>query len=195
MKSMKIIRQALLVIFAAGALLVPVSFKAKALKLAPVAAAERQPDIGVKGYFSLDKAQRGRTVQAAVVMEIPKGYHVNANKTLSKFLIPTTVKIEDVGDGVKVGFVGYPNAIVRKFSFSEDKLAVYEGRAVMRFTLTIPAGFPHSKMLVKARVKYQSCSDEVCFAPATRDLEIWIGIAGDKETPKRTNGNIFGKKG
>ncbi|MBV9211117.1 MAG: hypothetical protein JOZ52_10835 [Acidobacteria bacterium] len=194
MKSMKIIRQALLLILAAGALCVPVNLKAKAMPLARVVAAAQEPNIGVKGYFSLDKAQPGRTLQAAVVMEIPKGYHINANKTLSKFLIPTTVKIENVGDGVKVGSVSYPRALIRKFSFSEDELAVYEGRAVMRFTLTIPAGFPHSKMLVKARVKYQSCSNEVCYAPATRDLELWIGIAADKETPKSANGNIFGGK-
>jgi len=186
MKSMKIIRQALLLILAAGALCVPVNLKAKAMPLARVVAAAQEPNIGVKGYFSLDKAQPGRTLQAAVVMEIPKGYHINANTT--------TVKIENVGDGVKVGSVSYPRALIRKFSFSEDELAVYEGRAVMRFTLTIPAGFPHSKMLVKARVKYQSCSNEVCYAPATRDLELWIGIAADKETPKSANGNIFGGK-
>ncbi|HEY0547925.1 MAG TPA: protein-disulfide reductase DsbD domain-containing protein [Pyrinomonadaceae bacterium] len=191
---MKIIRQALLLIFALSALSLPVSFKAKAKPLTTVAAA-RQPNIGVNGYFSVEKAQRGRTVQAAVVVEVPKGYHINANKTLSKFLIPTTLKIDNVGDGVKVSSISYPRAIVRKFSFSEDDLAVYEGRAVLRFTLTIPAGFPHTKMLVKAKVKYQSCSDEVCFAPATRDLDLWIGIAADKETPKRANGNIFGRKG
>lgn len=193
MKSMKIIRTALLFALALGALIVPANLKAKATPLSGVAAA-RQPSIDINGYYAQEKAQRGRTIQAAVVMEIPKGYHINANKTLSKFLIPTTVKLEDVGDGVRVGAVTYPRAIVRQFSFSEDKLAVYEGRAVMRFTLTIPAGFPHSKMLVKARVRYQSCSDEVCYAPATREVSMWIGIADDKETPKRANGNIFGGK-
>jgi hypothetical protein len=194
MKSMKTIRQALLFIFALGAFIIPVSFKAGATPLSSIKAA-RQPDIGVKGYYAMEKAQRGRAISAAIVMEIPKGYHVNANRTLSKFLVPTTLKIDDVGDGVKVGGISYPRALVRDFSFSKDKLAVYEGRAVMRFNVTIPANFPHSKMLLRARVKYQSCSDEVCYAPASRDVTMWIDIAGDKETPKRANGNIFGKKG
>ena len=33
------------------------------------AAPAPDPNIGVKGYYSNDKAQRGRTVQAAIVME------------------------------------------------------------------------------------------------------------------------------
>lgn len=192
---MKTIRQALLYVLAVGALAAFVNFKAEATPTLSIVAAARQPNIGVNGYYSMEKAQRGRTISAAVVMEIPKGYHVNANRTLSKFLVPTTLKIEDVGDGVKVGVIGYPNAIVREFSFSKDKLAVYEGRAVIRFNVTIPANFPHSKMLLKARVKYQSCSDEVCYAPASRDISMWIDIAGDKDSVKRANGNIFGRKG
>ncbi|MBV9960119.1 MAG: hypothetical protein JO360_16960 [Acidobacteria bacterium] len=190
---MKIIRLALLFALALGALVVPVDLKAKTAALSSVAPA-RQPDISINGYYAQDKARPGSTIQAAVVIDIPKGYHINANKTLSKFLIPTTLKMDDVGDGVRVNPVSYPRAIVRKFSFSEDQLAVYEGRAVMRFSLTIPATFPHSKMLLKVRVKYQSCSDEVCFAPTTRELTMWLGMAGTNETPKRTNGNIFGGK-
>src|SRR2546422_7729555 len=48
------------------------------------AAPTPEPNIGVNGYFASDRAQRGRIIQAAVVMEIPSGYHVNANRTLNK---------------------------------------------------------------------------------------------------------------
>jgi hypothetical protein len=152
------------------------------------------PNIGVNGYFSMDKAQRGRTIQAAVLLDIPNGYHVNSNKPIGKYQIPTSLKIE-VGDGVKASAVSYPRAIVKSFTFSDEKLAVFEGRAYLRFNLTIPAAFPHSKMLVKARVKYQSCSDSECYAPATREKDMWIEIAGDKDSVKPANGQVFGKKG
>ena len=52
------------------------------------------PNISVKGYFANDKAQRGRTVQAAVVIEIPSGYHINSNRPLESFLIATSLKID-----------------------------------------------------------------------------------------------------
>src|ERR1700752_2770339 len=72
-----------------------------------------QPNIEIKGYYANDKAPRGRVVRAAIVMEIPSGYHVNANKPLGKYAIPTTVKIE-APKGVTVGPVSFPRAIVRK---------------------------------------------------------------------------------
>ena len=50
-----------------------------------IAAPTPQPNIEVKGYYSNDKAQRGRTMRAAIVIEIPSGYHVNANRPLGKF--------------------------------------------------------------------------------------------------------------
>ncbi len=159
-----------------------------------VVAPAQPPNIGVNGYFSMNKARRGGTIQAAVLLDIPDGYHVNSNKPIGKYQIPTSLKIE-VGDGVKTSAVSYPRALVKSFSFSDEKLAVFEGRAYLRFNLIIPASFPHSKMLVKARVKYQSCSDSECYAPATREKEMWIDIAGDQDAVKAANGQIFGKKG
>ncbi|MBC7911587.1 MAG: hypothetical protein H7Y30_13855 [Pyrinomonadaceae bacterium] len=174
---MNINRRAMLFMLAAVMVAASINFNlaAKPAALLPVAPVMPQPDISVSGSFASKKAQRGRNLQATVVLDIPKGYHVNANRTLSKYLVPTTLKIE-VGDKVKVGSISYPKAITRTFSFSEEKLAVYEGRAAMRFNLTIPADFPHSKMLVKASVKYQSCSDSECYPPVTRAIEMWIDM-------------------
>lgn len=152
-----------------------------------------QPNIRVNGFFSADKAQRGRTVQAAVVLDIPDGFHINSNRPLAKFLIPTSVKIEAPG-GIKVGAVSYPRAQLRAFSFSEEKLSVYEGRAVLRFSVTIPADFATGVTELRARVKYQSCNDEACFPPATRSINMPISVVGAGESVKRINANIFGGK-
>lgn len=150
-----------------------------------------QPDISINSYYSMTKAQRGRTLQGAVLIDIPGGYHVNSNRPSGKYLIATAVTLSP-RDGVKVGAVRYPRAILRTFSFSNDKLSVFEGRAIMRFNVTIPADFPHSKMELKAKVRYQSCSDKECYAPATRDVSLWIDVVNPNESTKRTNRNIFG---
>src|SRR5437867_10477177 len=95
------------------------------------AALTPEPNIGVNGYFAVDKAQRGRVFQAAIVMEIPAGYHVNSNRPLNKYSIPTSLKIE-APRGVTVGHVVYPRAIVRKLrAVNNEPLAVYEGRAIL----------------------------------------------------------------
>ena len=138
--------------------LVPIQANFRAAS-APAPAPE--PNIGVNGYYANDKAQRGRTVQAAIVMEIPSGYHVNSNRPLGKYAIATSLKIE-APRGITIGPVTYPRAIVRKLKASNNEaLAVYEGRAIIRFNVTVPASYQGSEIVLKARLRYQSCNDEV----------------------------------
>ena len=148
-------------------------------------------NININGFFASDRVPRGTTVQAALVMDIPGGFHVNSSRPLSSFSVPTTVKI-DVPRGVRVSAVTFPRAQVRKLSFSNDPLAVYEGRAVVRFNVTVPANQEIGMIELRARVRYQSCNDEVCFPPVTREVTMPIAIAGANEQVRRINGNLFG---
>lgn len=182
-------RRLTLLMTAAALLLVPANFNAT-----PPALTALQPNIAVNGFYSADKAQRGRTIQAAIVMDIPGGYHVNANKPLGKYAIATTVKLDPPG-GIKASPITFPRANVRSFSFSQEKLAVYEGRAVMRFNVTVPANFEPGVTELRASVRFQSCSDDACFPPVTRIVTMPIGIVGATEPVKRINTQIFGGGG
>ncbi len=156
------------------------------------AAPEPQPNIGVNGYYASDKVQRGRTVPAAIVIDIPAGYHVNANRPLGKYAIPTALKIE-APRGVTVGLVSYPRAIVRKLKAGNNEpLAVYEGRAILRFNVTVPASYKGNEVVLKARLRYQSCNDEVCYPPKNQDVDLGIGVVGPADRIQRANGWVFG---
>ena len=133
------------------------------------------PNIGVNGSLAPSKARKGRTVQGTVVMDIPNGYHVNSNKPLERFLIPTQLKIEAPG-GIRVGPIRYPRALLRNLKFSKNKVAVFEGRTTIRFTATVPAGFSSNSAELKARLRYQSCSDEVCFPPQNKNVSLWLNV-------------------
>jgi thiol:disulfide interchange protein DsbD len=151
-----------------------------------------QSNIGVNGFFAADRAQRGRSVQAAVVLDIPHGFHVNANRA-AKFSIPTVVKI-DAPKGLRVSAVSYPRAVVRRLGFSKDPLSLYEGRAVMRFNVAVPANYQTGLTELRAKVTYQSCNDEVCFPPTTREVKLGINVVGANESVKRINGQYFGRR-
>jgi DsbC/DsbD-like thiol-disulfide interchange protein len=156
------------------------------------AAPAPDPSIGVKGYYANDKAQRGRTIRAAIVIDIPAGYHVNGNRPLNKYSIPTALKIE-APRGVSVGPVIYPRAIVRKLkAVNNEPLAVYEGRAILRFNVSVPANYQGGEVVLKARLRYQSCNDEVCFPPKNQDLDMGIGIVGPNDRVQRANAWVFG---
>ncbi len=179
----KLIYRTLMLLLLGGLLAVPANLNA---------APEPQPNIGANGYYASDKAQRGRTVQAALVIDIPGGYHVNANRPLGKYAIATTLKVEGPR-GVTLGAVTYPRAIVRKLkAVNNEPLAVYEGRAVLRFNVTVPANYKDGDVALKAHLRYQSCSDEVCFPPKSQDIDMRIGVVGPNDRVQRANGWVFG---
>ncbi len=191
---MNFARPSLLFLLALSLFAFPVNFQAVTRTGSIAASLEPQPNISVNGFFASDKAQRGRMVQAAVVMEIPRDFHVNGNKPLGKYAVPTTLKIDAPG-GIRISAVTYPRAQVKTFSFSEEKLAVYEGRVTMRFNVTVPAGFDQGVTELRVRLRYQSCTSEVCFPPQTREITMPIAVVGAGDSVKRINARIFGRKG
>ncbi len=150
-----------------------------------------QANLGINGFFATDKAQRGRTVQAAIVVDIPDGYHVNGNRPLGKYAVPTILKIEAPA-GFRISPVVYPRATIRRFSFSDEQLAVYENRAVMRFNVTVPAAYKADNAELRVRLRYQSCNNEACFPPVTREATVPLQIVNANEPVKRTNTALFG---
>lgn len=164
-----------------------VNLKTRAVALPPVS----DGSVGVNGFFSVDKAQRGRTFQAAVVLDIPGGLHVNANRPLGKYAVPTTVKV-DAPRGFKVGPVGYPRGRARSFEFSDERLAVYEGRTPLRFNVTVPSDFPVGVTRIRVVVRYQSCSDAVCYPPRSSDITLPITVVGTETPARRINAQLFG---
>ncbi len=119
---------------------------------------------------SIGAVKRGAAGKGTIVMSIPSGLHVNSSRPNSRYAIPTTVKISAVG--AKVGGVSYPRGRNRKFGFSEDTLNVYEGRAAFGFNLTVPANFKGSTVKVRAVVRYQACTNEVCYPPKTKEITL-----------------------
>lgn len=199
MKSISFARLATLSLLLAALLTPPARFTARAATAAaPPEPAAQSNNVGVNGFFSVDPAQQGTTFQAAVVMEIPNGLHVNSNRPLGKYAVPTTVKI-DAPRGFRVTPVTYPRGTVRTFRFGGDaageRLAVYEGRAIMRFNVTVPANFELGVARVRANVQFQSCSDEVCFPPARRELVLAIAIVSRDTPMNRINQRYFGGGG
>jgi thioredoxin:protein disulfide reductase len=140
-----------------------------------LASSAPQPNIGVNGLLSNNSVRRGTTVRGTVVMDIPAGYHVNSSKPLEKFLVATQLQIEAPG-GMRVGPVSYPRALLRNFKFSKSKVAVYEGRATMRFDVMVPATFSPGATELRARLRYQSCNDESCFPPQTREVRLSLTV-------------------
>ncbi len=123
---------------------------------------------------SIGAVTRGGSTKGTIVISIPGGLHVNSNRPNSQYAIPTTVKITAVG--AKFGAINYPKGKNRKFQFSEDMLNVYEGTVSFSFNFTVPANFKGNVVKVRAVVRYQACTDEVCYPPKTKEVTLTAKI-------------------
>lgn len=154
--------------FTTALLLLPATFFATPLP-------QSAPNIPVNGSLASNKTGRGRTVQGTIVMEIPSGYHAHSNRPLEKFLIATQLQIE-APKGIRVGPIAYPRPQLRSLKFSKAKVSVFEGRTTMRFNVTVPGNFQGNSAELKARLRFQSCNDDLCFPPQTREVKLWLNV-------------------
>jgi len=124
---------------------------------------------------SIGAVKRGGAAKGTIVMNIPGGLHVNSSRPSSEFAIPTVVNLSAAG--VKVGSVMYPRGKNRKFEFSDDTLNVYENRVVFNFNVAVPANYKGNTVKVRAVVRYQACTDQVCYPPKNKEITLTAKVS------------------
>jgi uncharacterized protein YyaL (SSP411 family) len=85
-------------------------------------------------------------------LNIKKGWHINSEKPLQQSLIATTLTSGHLKN------IHYPPAKTVSLGFSSEKLQVYEGDIVIKYTLK-------SHQFTLGALQIQACSDKVCLPP------------------------------
>jgi DsbC/DsbD-like thiol-disulfide interchange protein len=124
----------------------------------------------VSGSIGDGTAARGASTRGSIVLSLPAGVHVNSIRPNSEYAIPTTITLS--APGAKTSRVMYPRGKNKKFSFSNDSINVYDGTVRFNFILTVPANFSGNTVRVNATVRYQACTDEVCYAPTSKKITL-----------------------
>jgi thioredoxin:protein disulfide reductase len=144
-------------------------------------------------YVSYDPVAHGMNLQAAVVLKIRPGFHVNAHEVSADYLIPTEVHAE-VPAGFKIGSVIYPKGTLQSFTFSKDKqLNVYTDSVTVRLPLTVLPNAPLGPQHLLMKLKYQACSQEICLPPVTKDVDTTINVVESQSSAKPANPTVFAK--
>jgi DsbC/DsbD-like thiol-disulfide interchange protein len=118
---------------------------------------------------------RGESAEAVLRLNIDHGYHVNANPPSFAYLIPTQLELTPPA-GISVESITYPNALTKKFSFSEQPLAVYEGESDVKVRLRADKSTPVGVHNLSAKLRVQACDDQVCYAPGSINLTMPVSI-------------------
>lgn len=145
-------------------------------------------------FVSLDKVPRGKQFQAAVVVQIAPGYHMNSHTPSEAYLIPTSLTAQAPA-GFQVVDTLYPAGKQMKFSFSPDKpLDVYSGSVTLKLKLLAQNDAPLGAASIPVVLRYQACSDSTCLPPVKVpvDVKLEVSAAGSASHPAHTE--IFSAK-
>ncbi len=109
-----------------------------------------------------------------ISLSIAPGWHVNANKPLEDFLVPTEVRLSGHDAESAPITVRYPPPVRRRLGFAENELALYEGD--VEIAVTLPAEIAEAEgfaaLASRLRLDLQACSDEICLEPETALLSL-----------------------
>ncbi len=142
-------------------------------------------------FASYDPVGRGMALQAAIVLKIRPGFHVNAREVTFDYLIPTDLRV-DVPTGFKTENVIYPKGTLETFTFAKDKpLNVYSGTIILRLPLTVLKDAPLGPQHLAMKLRYQACSTEICLPPVTKEVALTLNVVAASAAAKSANSDLF----
>ncbi|MCP4642549.1 MAG: DUF255 domain-containing protein [bacterium] len=137
-----------------------------------------------------DGVSPGSTQHVAVQVTFPEPWHVNANKPLEEFLIPTVLSVE-TPDGMVVTETVYPVPKDFKFEGSDELMHVYGGTFPIGLAVGVGDGVAPGDYALKGSLRYQACNDTQCWAPASTELEIVLKVVAEGQPVVAQHEDVF----
>ena len=166
-------------------------------KLIPFAAQSDDPSGQHKAratlYLGTDKLVAGKPTRVAVVIEIDRSWHLNANPPRPDYVIPTELSLKS-SLGTKLEQMQYPQGHDFTVEGIDEPLLVYEKRVVLRGEITAPADAAGKTDELTFTLRYQACNDKTCSRPLKVTLEGPVPIAAAGESPNAINRGLFNKE-
>src|SRR5207253_7993849 len=118
---------------------------------------------------------RWQETRLHVVFDVEAGWHVYGRPVPDGYT-PVTVDVEAIPE-VKVQPAEYPPAQPFKVEGLDEAFHVNEGRFEARipFAVNVPPGY--GSIDLKARVRYQACSELECLPPADLSIALHLDAA------------------
>ncbi len=132
---------------------------------------EKIVDIKVK--TSLTQLRKEGIIEVYLILKIKQGWHINSDNPLDSNLSPTSIKFK-YNPNFKVVKINYPPPLLKKLSFSESELALFENETTIKIVLKPILKDVKGKILVKGEVNYQPCNDETCLFPISKPFNFIV---------------------
>ncbi len=142
-------------------------------------------------FASLEPVARNANFQLAVVLKIRTGFHINARKPSTEYLIPTDLRANLPAGFKSAGEISYPPGELKTFAFSKTPLKVYQDKVILRIPLTAKPDAPLGAQHIPLKLRYQACSNEVCLPPVTLDVDAAITVGANSANSRPAHPEPF----
>ncbi len=146
--------------------------------------------VSVSARLSKRPVKAGEDVEAALLVGIDDGWHVNAHEPLQEFLIGTSLELEPHGSFV-VSDIRYPEPELAAFDFADEKLAVLEGEVPIFLSIRTSDSAPAGTDSLRGTLRVQACNDQVCLRPSTVPVSIPFELVGTEGASKLQHSELF----
>jgi thioredoxin:protein disulfide reductase len=137
----------------------------------------RSPDsvVTIRAIAPVETLKAGQATVIGVEFAIAKPYHINSDRPLEDYLIPTILELEPLA-GVTFGKVTFPPAPPKKLPVSDSPMSVYEGTVRISIEITPDASLALKDIILKGKVRYQACDDRACLPPVRKPFSLALSF-------------------
>jgi thioredoxin:protein disulfide reductase len=128
----------------------------------------------------------------AITADIAEGWHINAEKPLESYLIPTVLEVSAPA-GIEIVRLLYPAPLLKKLEISETKMALYDGVAVFGAVIRVGPNVKPGAYRLSATIRYQGCNDLTCVEPASASADDTIRVGTLQEAVEQIDEELFSK--
>jgi len=154
--------------------------------------------VRAEAAWSQDRARPGDSVVLALVVNIQKGFHINANRHQLKPMAdfkpyPTKLRIVEAHAGLTIEAPRYPKAHAVKVDYATGDLMSFEGRIIVYLPMKLEDNTPPGWVDLKMVLGYQACSATYCLFPQKVTFKEKIAVVQSEEPVSKINRAIFKK--
>lgn len=128
-------------------------------------------------YLEADRIGPVSNGQAAMIqarLRIPSGHYIQAHDLKDINLIPVEINVEPM-IGFDIGTPKYSKYRIKSINGSQIPYRVYKDPVYIQIPIRVKEGIA-GNYKIKASISFQACSENKCFMPSTKSIEIPIQI-------------------
>ena len=164
--------------------------------LSPVSKKPASEIVKVQTAWSLDRVHPSSHVILAVIFDIAKGFHINADKNQiipdkDLILFPTKVQIIVAPEGITTEAPRFPKAHQVKVEYTDKDMMFFTGQAVIYLPMKIDAKAKPGLLHFKVQIGYQACDAQTCLLPKKSVLEETLEVVESDRELVQVNKELF----